>query len=58
MLHDREPQTGAAKLAIVKHLVAKIGGSVTVDSDGEWTRFQVRMPRTDSPKSDTRVSPS
>jgi two-component system phosphate regulon sensor histidine kinase PhoR len=45
-------------LSIVKHLVAKIGGSVTVDSDGEWTRFQVRMPRTDSPKSDTRVSPS
>jgi two-component system phosphate regulon sensor histidine kinase PhoR len=45
-------------LSIVKHLVAKIGGSVTVDSDGEWTRFQLRMPRTDSPKSDTRVSPS
>ena len=45
-------------LSIVKHLVAKIGGSVTVDSDGEWTRFQLRMPRADSPKSDTRVSPS
>jgi two-component system phosphate regulon sensor histidine kinase PhoR len=45
-------------LSIVKHLVAKIRGSVTVDSDGEWTRFQLRMPSADRPKSDTRVSPS
>jgi len=45
-------------LSIVKHLVAKIGGWITVDSDGEWTRFQLRVPRADSPKSDTRVSPT
>jgi two-component system phosphate regulon sensor histidine kinase PhoR len=45
-------------LSIVKHLVAKIGGWITVDSDGEWTRFLLRVPRADSPKSDTRVSPS
>jgi two-component system phosphate regulon sensor histidine kinase PhoR len=45
-------------LSIVKHLVAKIGGRITVDSDGEWTRFQLRLPRVDRPKSDTRVSPS
>jgi two-component system phosphate regulon sensor histidine kinase PhoR len=44
-------------LSIVKHLVAKIGGRITVDSDGDWTRFQLRVPRADSPKSDTRVSP-
>jgi two-component system phosphate regulon sensor histidine kinase PhoR len=45
-------------LSIVKHLVAKIGGWITVDSDGGWTRFQLRVPRVDSPKSDTRVSPT
>jgi two-component system phosphate regulon sensor histidine kinase PhoR len=45
-------------LSIVKHLVAKIGGWITVDSDGEWTRFQLSLPRADSPKSDTSVSPS
>jgi two-component system phosphate regulon sensor histidine kinase PhoR len=45
-------------LSIVKHLVAKIGGGITVHSDSEWTRFQLRVPRADSPKSDTPVSPS
>jgi two-component system phosphate regulon sensor histidine kinase PhoR len=45
-------------LSIVKHLVAKIGGWITVDSDGGWTRFQLHLPRVDSPKSDTRVSPT
>jgi len=44
-------------LSIVKHLVAKIGGRITVDSNSGWTRFQLRVPRADSPKSDTRVSP-
>lgn len=43
-------------LSIVKHLVAKIGGGITVDSGGGWTRFQLRVPRADSPRSDTRVS--
>jgi two-component system phosphate regulon sensor histidine kinase PhoR len=45
-------------LSIVKHLVAKIGGDIKVDSDDGWTRFQLRVPRVDSPKSDTRVSPT
>jgi two-component system phosphate regulon sensor histidine kinase PhoR len=45
-------------LSIVKHLVAKIGAGITVDSDGGWTRFQLRVPLAHSPKSDTRVSPS
>ena len=45
-------------LSIVKHLVTKIGGWITVDSDGGWTRFQMHLPRVDSPKSDTRVSPT
>jgi two-component system phosphate regulon sensor histidine kinase PhoR len=45
-------------LSIVKHLVAKIGGGITVDSDGGWTRFKLLLPCADSPKSDTRVSPS
>jgi len=45
-------------LSIVKHLVAKIGGGITVDSDGDWTRFRLLVPRADSPKSDTYVSPS
>jgi two-component system phosphate regulon sensor histidine kinase PhoR len=45
-------------LSIVKHLVAKIGGRITVDSAGGWTRFQLRVPRADSPRSDTRVSRS
>ena len=43
-------------LSIVKHLVAKIGGGITVDSGGGWTRFRLRVPRADSPGSDTRVS--
>ena len=43
-------------LSIVKHLVAKIGGRISVDSSGGWTRFQLRVPRADSPKSDTDVS--
>jgi two-component system phosphate regulon sensor histidine kinase PhoR len=45
-------------LSIVKHLVAKIGGGITVDSDGGWTRFKLILPCADSRKSDTRVSPS
>ncbi len=45
-------------LSIVKHLVAKLGGEITVDSGGGWTRFRVRLVRGDSPKSDTRVSPA
>ncbi len=44
-------------LSIVKHLVAKIGGEINVDSSDGWTRFQLCVPRADSPKSDTRVSP-
>ena len=44
-------------LSIVKHLVAKIGGGITVDSEGGWTRFRLLVPRADSPKSDTYVSP-
>jgi two-component system phosphate regulon sensor histidine kinase PhoR len=45
-------------LSIVKHLVAKIGGRITVESAGGWTRFQLVVPRADSPKSDTHVSRS
>ena len=45
-------------LSIVKHLVAKIGGEINVDSAEGWTRFQLCVPRADSPESDTRVSPS
>jgi two-component system phosphate regulon sensor histidine kinase PhoR len=45
-------------LSIVKHLVAKIGGGITVDSDADWTRFRLLVPRADSSKSDTYVSPS
>jgi two-component system phosphate regulon sensor histidine kinase PhoR len=45
-------------LSIVKHLVSKIGGEINVDSSDGWTRFQLCMPRSDSPKSDTSVSPS
>jgi two-component system phosphate regulon sensor histidine kinase PhoR len=45
-------------LSIVKHLVSKLGGEITVDSSGGWTRFRVRLARADSPKSDTRVSPT
>lgn len=45
-------------LSIVKHLVAKLGAAISVDSGGGWTRFQLRVPRADSPKSDTDVSPS
>ncbi len=45
-------------LSIVKHLVAKMGGGITVDSEGGWTRFRLLVPRADSPKSDTYVSPT
>jgi two-component system phosphate regulon sensor histidine kinase PhoR len=45
-------------LSIVKHLVAKIGGEINVDSSEGWTRFQLCVPRSDSPKSDTSVSRS
>ncbi|MFW2389609.1 MAG: sensor histidine kinase [Polyangiales bacterium] len=45
-------------LSIVKHLVSKIGGEINVDSSDGWTRFQLCLPRSDSPKSDTSVSPS
>ena len=44
-------------LSIVKHLVSKIGGRITVDSEGGWTRFRLLVPHADRPKSDTRVSP-
>ena len=43
-------------LSIVKHLVTKLGGRISVDSEGGWTRFQLFVPSADSPKSDTRVS--
>lgn len=43
-------------LSIVKHLVAKIGGGIEVESGGGWTRFRLRLARADSPKSDTEVS--
>ncbi len=43
-------------LSIVKHLVSKIGGRITVDSEGGWTRFRLLVPHADRPKSDTRVS--
>jgi len=45
-------------LSIVKHLVSKIGAEINVDSSDGWTRFQLSIPRADSPESDTRVSPS
>lgn len=45
-------------LSIVKHLVAKMGGRIRVDSSGGWTRFELRLRRADSPKSDTVVSRS
>jgi len=45
-------------LSIVKHLVAKLGGEITVDSREGWTRFRLRLRLPDSPKSDTRVSQS
>ena len=45
-------------LSIVKHLTAKIGAEINVDSSAGWTRFQLSIPLADSPKSDTRVSPS
>ncbi len=45
-------------LSIVKHLVSKIGGEINADSSDGWTRFQLSVPRADSPKSDTGVSPS
>jgi len=45
-------------LSVVKHLVAKIGGEISVDSGGGRTRFQLCIPRADSLTSDTRVSPS
>jgi two-component system phosphate regulon sensor histidine kinase PhoR len=43
-------------LSIVKHLVAKLGGAITVDSREGWTRFRLRLRRPDSPESDTRLS--
>jgi two-component system phosphate regulon sensor histidine kinase PhoR len=43
-------------LSIVKHLVSKLGAEINVDSSDGWTRFQLSIPRADSPKSDTRVS--
>jgi two-component system phosphate regulon sensor histidine kinase PhoR len=45
-------------LSIVKHLVAKIGGRITVDSRDGWTRFQLRVPEADSSQSDTGMSRS
>jgi len=45
-------------LSIVKHLVVKMGGQIKVESSGGWTRFTLRLPSPDSPKSDTRVSPN
>jgi len=45
-------------LSIVKHLVAKIGGGITVDSRDGWTRFQLRVPYANSPQSGTAVSQS
>jgi len=45
-------------LSIVKHLVAKMGGRITVDSRDGWTRFQLRVPYADSSQSDTRMSRS
>ncbi len=32
-------------LSIVKHLVAKLGGAITVDSREGWTRFSLRLRR-------------
>jgi len=43
-------------LSIVKHLVAKLGGEITVDSREGWTRFRLGLRLPDSPKSDTQVS--
>jgi two-component system phosphate regulon sensor histidine kinase PhoR len=43
-------------LSIVKHLVAKLGGEISADSSAGWTRFQLCLPRADSPKSDTSAS--
>jgi two-component system phosphate regulon sensor histidine kinase PhoR len=45
-------------LSIVKHLVAKMGARIKVDSSGGWTCFALRLPRADSPKSDTPASPN
>lgn len=44
-------------LSIVKHLVAKMGGQIAVEIGGGWTRFKLNLPRADSRKSDTGVSP-
>jgi two-component system phosphate regulon sensor histidine kinase PhoR len=43
-------------LSIVKHLVVKLGGQIRVQSEGGWTSFALRLPRVDSPKSDTAPS--
>lgn len=43
-------------LSIVKHLVAKLGGEISVESAGGWTRFQLLLSPVDSRKSDTAVS--
>jgi two-component system phosphate regulon sensor histidine kinase PhoR len=41
-------------LSIVKHLVAKMGAEVTVQSEAGWTQFEVRLAAADSSKSDTQ----
>lgn len=45
-------------LSIVKHLVVKLGGEITADSQEGWTRFRLRLPHADSLNSDTLVSQS
>ena len=46
-------------LSIVKHLLASMGGEIHVESEqGSWTRFELSLPKLDSPKSDTVVSQS
>lgn len=45
-------------LSIVKHLVAKMGAQVSVQSADGWTQFQLRLASADSPKSDTQLSQS
>jgi two-component system phosphate regulon sensor histidine kinase PhoR len=43
-------------LSIVKHLVAKMGGQITAQSQEGWTRFQVRLAEAERPESDTLLS--
>lgn len=46
-------------LSIVKHLVANLGGEVSVQSvENDWTRFCVLLPRFLSSKADTLLSQS